>query len=40
MVKVLLTRILTDVELGSYFRDWEATVQRADSHSIEAGSIW
>jgi hypothetical protein len=39
-VKVLLTRILTNVELGSYFQDWEATVQRADSHPIEAGSMW
>jgi hypothetical protein len=40
MVKVLLARILTNVELWSYFRDWEATVQRADSHSIVAGSMW
>jgi hypothetical protein len=40
MVKVLLTRILTNVELGSYFQDWEATVQRADSRPVVAGSIW
>jgi hypothetical protein len=40
MVKVLSTRILTNVELGSDFRDWGAMVQRADSYPIEAGSIW